>query len=186
MNIFLGITGASGSIYANQLVEEILKCEELQSLVLCKSKMGEKVYNHELSMDLTHEKLEITEDDNMFHSMASGTNAPKVAFIVPASANTVSKLNAGIQDTLILRVAAIMLKLKKPLIILIREMPYSGIMLKNMLELNNTGAHIVPASPHFYHNPQNIDELISSVTGYLMDIGEIKHEMKVRWNGSNE
>ena len=87
-----------------------------------------------------------------------------------------------LQKMLFLRAADVMIKEKRKLIVVPRETPVSSIHLKNMLELSQQGAYIVPAMPAFYHKPENIDEIVDFVVGRILDVLEIDHRLYKRWS----
>jgi 4-hydroxy-3-polyprenylbenzoate decarboxylase len=184
--IFLGITGASGAPYTLDFIEAITQTVEKPKISAVFSDWGQKVFEQETGKNigsLSEFDVTVIENNQLAHRLASGTNAPSAAIILPCSANTLAKIRCGIQDSLLLRVAAIMLKLQRPLLIVVREMPCSQSLLENMLELKKQGAHILMATPYFYHNPATIKELTSTISGYCLDLLEISHNLKVKWNG---
>ena len=92
-----------------------------------------------------------------------------------------AKISCGIGDNLITRSASVMLKEKKPLLIAPREMPYSSIMLENMLKLSNLGVFIAPPVGAYYSNPKNIKQMEDFWIGKWMDMLGIENELYKRW-----
>lgn len=188
MHVFIAVTGASGAWYARSFIRALRLYDPDGRISLSATAMGRRVYTAELgeSIDLLAEEgVEILAQDNLFSSLASGSRAPDAAVFIPCSANSTASLRAGLQDTLPLRVGAVMLKLRKPLFLAVREMPWSIPLLENCLELSRAGAVILPASPHFYHSPATVDDLVDTVSGYLLDLLKIPHDLEVRWNGND-
>ncbi len=182
--IFLGVTGASGAAYALDFLEAAAALPEPPAVTLVFSRMGEAVFARETGRDpatLAFPAVARAADPDLFHPMASGTNAPDVAILCPLSASSAGKLAAGIADTLILRVAANMLKLRRPLLLVPRETPASTLHLRNLLALSEAGATVVPASPPFYHAPRGIPDLLAAVTGYLLDLSGLPRRPDTRW-----
>jgi 4-hydroxy-3-polyprenylbenzoate decarboxylase len=95
---------------------------------------------------------------------------------------TLSAISTGYADNLIQRCADIMIKERKKLILVAREMPFSPIHLENMLKLSRLGITIMPACPGFYHKPKDLDDMINFVTGKILDSLEIKNNLYKRWN----
>lgn len=184
MRIVVGITGASGGLYAVSLLEELatLRLEtNLEVHALC-SPMGEKVLRFECDCgksDFPHVKWH--ESDDMFSTLASGSNAADAMVVVPCSMNTLSCLAHGLTCNLLQRVATVMLKERKTLILVPRETPLSVIHLENMLNLSRAGAILLPASPAFYHKPEQIADLSRFMTSRILDLLDIPHSLSTRW-----
>ena len=100
--------------------------------------------------------------------------------------STVAGIAAGITSNLIHRVADVMLKESRPLVIVPRETPLSEIHLRNMLTLRRAGVQVVPAMPAFYIHPGSIDDLVDFVVGKVLDVLGIGHELFDRWEGKAE
>src|SRR5690606_24445244 len=103
--------------------------------------------------------------------------------IVPCSAGTLSKVANGATDSLLSRAAHVTLKERRPLVLVVREAPYSRPMLLNMLAANDAGALVMPASPGFYHAPATIADLVGSVTARVLDHLGVPNERVPRWTG---
>ena len=163
MKIIVAITGASGTIYSRQLLEHLLRAEEVERIALIVSDMGEAVARHEGEELPRHEKISIYENHDMFAPTASGSAQFDAMVIIPASMGSVGRISSGISSSLIERTADVMLKERRRLIIVPREAPYSLIHLRNMTSLTEAGAMILPASPSFYSHPQSIEELVETI-----------------------
>ncbi len=120
-------------------------------------------------------------DDNMWASIASGSNHYDAMFIAPCSESTVAKIANGIADTLITRAASVCIKEGRKLILLIRETPKSAIMLENELKLARLGVVILDANPGFYPKPQTVDDMIDIVVGRCLDQIGIERRIYNRW-----
>ena len=103
--------------------------------------------------------------------------------IVPASMNTIAKINYGIADNLITRAADVMLKERRQLIIVPRETPFNVTHLENLTHLAKLGVQIIPPIPAFYNHPHTIQDLIDHQTMKELDALEIEHNIGSRWNG---
>ncbi|MEN2975238.1 MAG: UbiX family flavin prenyltransferase [Candidatus Caldarchaeales archaeon] len=182
--IAIGVTGASGVIYAKRLLE-VLNTKDVE-VHLVISKTAEKIIEYELNVGRDYlEKLarySYSEDD-IDAPLASGSFKMDGMVIVPCSVKTVAGIVSGYTDNLILRAADVALKEKRKLILVPRETPLNVIHLRNMLELAKLGVIILPAMPAFYHKPEKIEELVDFIVGKILDILGIEHELFRRWGG---
>jgi len=94
---------------------------------------------------------------------------------------TIAGIACGFSDNLLLRAADCTLKERRPLILVPRETPLNVIQLRNMLTLAEAGATILPAAPGFYHQPQQIGDLIDHIVGKVLDIFGVEHHLYRRW-----
>lgn len=191
MRIVLAITGASGSIYGLRLLEELLKAGHQVTLVASAS--GREVCRFETGVDLDaaddlkqrwrlpEADLTLRGVDDLWAPEASGSAAPDAMVIAPCSMGTVGRIAAGISGSLIERAADVMLKERRPLLLLPRETPFSSIHLENLLKLSQAGARIVPAMPAFYQKPATMEDLVDFVVGKLLDQLGIEHRLFRRW-----
>ncbi|MFK5891877.1 MAG: flavin prenyltransferase UbiX [Pseudomonadota bacterium] len=113
--------------------------------------------------------------------VASGSNGADAMVICPASMGSLSAIAHGASNNLIERAADVMLKEKKRLIIVPREMPLSTIHLENMLKLSKMGVSILPACPGFYHQPETLDDIVNFVIARILDQLQLKHNLLDRW-----
>lgn len=113
--------------------------------------------------------------------VASGSGAPDAMVVCPCTTGTLAAIAAGNCNNLLERAADVVLKERKQLIIMPREMPFSTIHLENMLRLANAGAVIMPPNPAFYQRPNTIDELIDFVVARVMDQLEVPQTLMPRW-----
>lgn len=191
--IILGLTGASGSIYFLRLAEQ-LSNHELE-LHLVASQHGEQVLQYETGTVLAEQvklwsknsaKVILEDNENLFSPAASGSSCFDAMAIVPCSMSTLAMIAHGITETLLTRAADVMLKEKRRLVLVPRETPLSTVHLKNMTELSQLGATILPAMPGFYGRPETMDDLINFVVGKTLDCLQIQNECYERWEGQYE
>ena len=164
MKIVVAITAASGAIYARQLLETLVKSEQVEHIALIYSSNARAVVAHEGEQMPCSEKIEEYDNCNLFASPASGSARWDAMVVVPSSVGTIGRVASGISQTLIERAADVMLKERRRLIFVVRETPYSLIHLRNMTTLTEAGAVILPATPSFYSLPQNIEAVCQTVT----------------------
>ncbi|BBL61003.1 MAG: UbiX family flavin prenyltransferase [Methanobrevibacter arboriphilus] len=180
--IIIAITGASGVIYSLKLLEALKKLNIETGVVV--SKPAELIFDYELGIKLD----EIKELANYFYEpndLTSSINSGSFKFdslvIVPCSMKTLSAIANGYGNNAITRVADVALKEKRKTILVPRETPLRSIHLENMLEISREGGIILPAMPGFYHNPENIDDIINFVVGKILDSLNIENELFKRW-----
>lgn len=186
----LAITGASGSVIALRLLEELIKISEVH-LVISSSALS--IICTETGLNLAENPQEIFRErfqtDRLFYhpdsylwaNLASGSFRTDGMFIVPCSMKTLSAIANGYANNLIERAADVTIKEKRPLLLSPREMPFSAIHLENMLKLSRLGVCIAPPVPAFYHQPKNIDELIDFIVGKILDSMKIENNLFKRW-----
>lgn len=180
--VVVGVSGGSGLLYAVDLLET-LKGLEVET-VLVVTAGAKQVLPTELDgslHDLEALADEVYKDNDMGAPIASGSHPFDGMVVVPCSAGTLAKVANGFADTLLTRAAHVTLKERRPLVLVVREAPYSRPMLTNMLAANDAGALIMPASPGFYHRPRGIADLIASVTARVLDQLGIPNERSPRW-----
>lgn len=184
--IIIAVTGASGSIYAQDLLNKLTDSRySFQEIALIVSETGEEVWNYELKCDIPKDnKITRYSNSNLFSPPASGSAGYDAMVVVPCSSGTLARIATGMGNNLIARSADVMLKERKPLILVLRETPYNLIHIENMQRVTQAGGIIFPASPSFYSHPSDISELVSTVTHRILDILKIPNK-GFRW-GENK
>lgn len=186
--IVVGITGASGSIYAIRLIEELLK-REIFVHIIC-TENGKSVMKYETSIDIDewtrdlkekYSTLKLEDINNLFSGVASGSFKFDAMIILPCSMGTLAEISSGLAKNLLCRAADVALKENRKLIIVPRETPLNAIHLENMLKLSRLGVSILPAMPGFYHNPQSMEDLINFVVGKILDSLSIENSLFKKW-----
>ncbi|MCV6606831.1 MAG: UbiX family flavin prenyltransferase [Campylobacterales bacterium] len=125
----------------------------------------------------------IFKNSEFWEKPASGSYGMDAMLIAPCSMNTLAKIACGIQDNLITRSAAVMIKEKKKLVIAPREMPFDSIALENMLKLSNLGVVIAPPVLAYYSDNNNLDDMENFLVGKWFDFLGIENTLFKRWNG---
>lgn len=118
---------------------------------------------------------------DLFAAPSSGSFRHVGMVVIPCSAGTVGRLAAGTSDSLLLRAADVCLKERRKLVLVVRETPLSRIHLRNLLELSDAGAVILPASPGFYQNPSSIDEMVDGLLDRVFDQLGLPMDLAPRW-----
>jgi 4-hydroxy-3-polyprenylbenzoate decarboxylase len=119
--------------------------------------------------------------EEWFAPVASGSNPADAMVICPCSMGTLAAVSCGLADNLIERAADVMMKERRPLVLVPRETPLSAIHLENMLRLARAGAAILPANPGFYHHPARVEDLVDFVVGRVLDQLRVPHRLTLRW-----
>ncbi|MDR2595042.1 MAG: UbiX family flavin prenyltransferase [Fibromonadaceae bacterium] len=158
--IILGITGASGAIYAKRFLQLAKKKNFAVELII--TKMGEAVLKHEACHSILQHK-KIHRIDDFFAPPATGSSRYSGMAILPCSMGTLGRVAAGTSNNLLIRAADVCLKENRPLVVVPREMPFNEIHLENMLKLKRAGAIIMPACPHFYKHPESVEDVVDTV-----------------------
>lgn len=182
----VAITGASGSCYAVRLLEVLIAAGVEPYVVV--SPAGRQVMALELGSGDLKEHLGGAgwrEEDvrDLASPLASGSFPTSGMVIIPCSTGTLGAVAHGISTNLIHRAAEVSLKERRPLIVVPRETPLSTITLQSMLTLAQAGAHVVPASPGFYHNPREISDLVDFMVARVLDLLKVPHNLSRRWTG---
>ncbi len=194
--ITLAWTGASGAQYGLRLLEELLKAG--REVYLLYSQAAQIVMRMEAGVELSSrpqdvrqqlcdryavaaDRLKVYGRQQWTAPVASGSNPPQAMVICPCTTGTLASVAHGISDNLIDRAADVMLKERKPLIMVVRETPFSIIHLENMLKLSQAGATIMPANPGFYFNPSSVDEIIDFMVARILDHLNVAHSLGERW-----
>ncbi len=188
-------SGASGIGYGLRLVEVLLGAGVRVELVY--SAVTQVVARQELDLALPSapeaaanllrerfragDALQVYGREAWFAPIASGSNAADAMVVCPCSMGTLASIAQGLAKNLIDRAADVMLKERRPLVLVPRETPLSAIHLENMLRLARAGACILPANPGFYHRPQRVDELIDFVVMRVCDQIGVTTDLLPRW-----
>jgi flavin prenyltransferase len=185
LRILVAITGASGSLYAQRLLDNLDPSQHEVHVVL--SRYAPAVIAEELPGGL---RLAVGVVSHNLKSMnapfASGSNAPDAMVIIPCSMGTLGRIAHGYSEDVLLRAADVVLKEKKKLILVPRETPLNLIHVKNFELLIQAGATILPANPSFYTRPQNVEQVVDTVVARVLDHLGIPHELVPRWAAERE
>jgi flavin prenyltransferase len=200
--IIIGVSGASGLIYAVHAVKHLLTAGYAIELVASKAaymvwaeeenvKMPaepakQAIFWREKAGGVSTGKLHCHAWGNVGANIASGSFRTLGMLVIPCSMSTAGKLAAGLSSDLLERAADVQLKEGRKLVIVPRETPFSLIHLRNLTTLAEAGAKIVPAIPAWYHNPQSIEDLVDFVVARALDQFDIDCVPLKRWKEGDE
>ena len=196
MRVFLGVTGASGALYAERLLRALAAVDS--EIGLTASRSGIEVLATELYGDpsLTREdvldrfvgtaaeQVTIYGESDFRSPYASGSTRVDAYVICPCSMATVGTIASGAMSNLIHRAASVALKERRKLVLVPRETPLSAIHLSGLATLNDAGAVILFAAPGFYHGPETIDDLVDFIVARCLDQIGIDNALVSRWGQS--
>jgi 4-hydroxy-3-polyprenylbenzoate decarboxylase len=168
----VAVTGASGSIYAKLLLEKLSKMQsQVEEVGVLMSDNAKLVWKTELG-DSSFEKFPFTFYGKMdFNApFASGSSSFRTMIVCPCSMGTMARIASGISNDLVTRAADVMLKERRKLILVPRDTPLSLIHINNMKTVTEAGGIICPASPSFYSQPKNFEELAATVVDRVIDL----------------
>ena len=186
--IVVGITGASGAIYAQVLINKLRSLEsQVAEIGLVMSDNAKQVWEMELGhthFPTSDEKAEIKikaySKTDFFAPFASGSSNFGAMIICPCSMGTMARIATGLSNDLITRAADVMLKERRKLILVTRDTPLNLIHINNMKTITEAGGIICPASPSFYSQPKNFNDLASTVVDRVLDLCGLDVNM-YRW-----
>jgi 4-hydroxy-3-polyprenylbenzoate decarboxylase len=181
--IVLAVTGASGTIYAATLAEELGSRDDVELHVVI-SHAAEKVMQLETDLspvDLTSQAHAAYDEHDIAAPPASGSWRHAGMIVCPCSMASLAAIATGLGNNLLHRAADVCLKEGMPLVLVPRETPLSEIHLKNMLAARRAGAVLLPACPGFYHRPRTVGSLAAHVAGKALDALDVPHRLFTRW-----
>lgn len=189
------LSGASGSAYGLRLVERLLASGA--GVTFIATDAGRQVMAFETGFVLGDAggaeamlrflelpaglPLRVVAPSELFDRVASGSSAPDAMVVCPASMGFVASVAAGLAADLPERAADVMLKERRPLVLVPRETPLSLVHLRNLTAVTEAGAVVVPAMPAFYQHPKTLDDVVNFVVGKVLDVIGIEHDLFPRW-----
>lgn len=191
--VLLGVTGASGSIYADRLLQ--LLVDRVDRIYIVSTDSGAKVAAHELGRkslllralagqlnSKEKETIRVFKNEDLFAPCASGTAAPDAMVIAPCSMGSLARVASGVSSNLLERSADVVLKQRKKLLICPRETPLSLIHLRNMTAVCEAGGEIIPLMPGFYQHPKTIEDIVDFCVGKILEQLGLPHNLYKPWN----
>jgi flavin prenyltransferase len=185
LKILVAITGASGALYAQRLLDNLDPGQHEIHVVL--SNYAQQVIATELPGGLRLPPGAKTHNlKSMNAPFASGSNPPDAMVVIPCTMGTLGRIAHGYSEDVLLRAADVVLKEKRKLILVPRETPLSLVHIRNMELLLLAGAIILPANPGFYSGPKTIQEVVDTVVARVLDHLGVEHTLVPRWAEEKE
>ncbi len=182
--LIVGITGATGSIFGIRLLQALAGSGVETHVVV--SKWGMRTLAHETSYTLDQVQAMATayySPNDQGAAISSGSFVTSGMVVAPCSMRTLAAIANGQGDHLIHRAADVILKERRKLVLVVREMPLNDIHLENMLKLSRMGVVILPPVPAFYNHPHSIDEMVDHIVMRILDQFDIHLGLTERWDG---
>jgi flavin prenyltransferase len=197
--ITLGITGASGAIYAQSAMRLLDTDPRVARVYLVATDAGLRLLSTELNVvaadpkklpslltGTAAKKVEYLPNKDIGATIASGSAPVDAMAVIPCSAGALGSIASGIANDLLTRAADVCLKERRPLLLCLRETPLNRIHLENMLRVHDAGATVMPAMPTFYYGPRSIDEMVEQFADRVLAQLGLPQEKQYRWKGRKE
>lgn len=194
--ITIGITGASGAVYAQTLLRLLDADSRVSHVYLVTTDAGLRLVSTELDIVATDakklpslltgtsaKKIEYLQNKDIGATIASGSAVVDAMAIVPCSAGALGAIASGIANDLLTRAADVCLKERRPLVLCLRETPLNRIHLENMVRVHDAGATVMPAMPAFYYGPKKIDDLVEQFAHRALAQLGLPQEKQYHWKG---
>jgi len=194
--ITVGVTGASGAIYAQSLLRLLDADQRVERVCLVASDAGLRLIATELGAvaadgkklaslltGTAAKKIEYLPNKDIGASIASGSAAVDGMVVIPCSAGAMGAIAAGIANDLLTRAADVCLKERRRLILCLRETPLNRIHLENLLRVHDAGAVVMPAMPAFYYGPKSIADMVEQFAYRVLAQLGLPQEKQYRWAG---
>ena len=180
--IIVAITGASGSIYAKVLLDQLVVLkDQIDAVGIVMSKNAKDVWEFELGNESYKDyPFKYYEKNDFMAPFASGSAQYKTMIVAPCSMGTLARIATGVSNDLVTRAADVILKERRKLILINRDTPLNLIHINNMKTITEAGGIIMPASPSFYSKPNNFEELAATVINRVIDLADLKKD-SYRW-----
>lgn len=183
----VGITGSSGIIYGLRLVEVLSSFGHEVHVILseeAKLVSADECLSEDKLMNLLKKISSYVYSEHDFTApIASSSYLVDGTIVIPCTLKTLGEIANSIQSTLITRAALNSLRLRRPLIVVVRETPLSTLDIVNMLKISLSGGVVMPASPAFYSKPQSIQDLVDFIVGKILDVLGVENNLYKRWEG---
>ena len=181
MKFVIAITGASGSLYAQRLLEQLSEDHGRHEIHVALSSHAREVAAAETGGLIIPSSCAVHGDNSMQVPFVSGSAQFDAMVIIPCSMGTLGRIAHGYSDSAITRAADVFLKEKRKLILVPRETPWNLIQARNVVTLLEAGAEVIPAIPSFYHRPQTVMEVIDTVVARILDHLGVANSCTKRW-----
>ena len=185
--VLVAVTGASGVVYGVRLVEVLLDLGVRVDAVVTEAarRVSQLEEGYDVRERLAEMGVRVYGERDIDAPYASSSSAPDAMVVAPCSTRTLAAIACGLADNLVTRAALAVLRLRRPLVLVVRETPLGVTELENMLRAARAGAVILPASPAFYHRPKTVKDMVDFVVGKVLDVLGIEHRLYRRWGYSS-
>lgn len=196
--ITVGITGASGAIYAQAMLCALDADSRVSRVYVVVSDAGLRLISTELGTvapdakklpslltQTSAKKFECLPNKDVGASIASGSAAVDATVVIPCSAGALGSIASGVSNDLLTRAADVCLKERRTLVLCLRETPLNRIHLENMLRVHDAGAIVMPAMPAFYYAPKSIDEMVEQFVFRVLSQMGLPQDEQYRWTGKS-
>jgi 4-hydroxy-3-polyprenylbenzoate decarboxylase len=194
--ITVGVTGASGAIYAQTLLRLLDSDRRVARVFMVASEAGLRLLSTELGIvasdgkklpalltGTSAKKIEYLPNKDIGATIASGSALVDGMIVIPCSAGALGSIAAGTAGDLLTRAADVCLKERRPLVLCLRETPLNRIHLENMLRVHDAGAIVMPAMPAFYYGPRTIADMVEQFAYRVLTQLGLPQEKQYRWKG---
>ena len=182
--LIVGITGATGAIFGVRLLNALQHTDVETHLVA--SRWAQRTIEHETPYSFKDVRAMASvyyEPGNMGAAISSGSFITEGMVIAPCSMRSLAAIAQGNGDHLVHRAADVVLKERRRLVLVAREMPLSEVHLENMLKLSRMGVTIMPPMPAMYNHPQTVDDIVDHIVARVLDQFSIQADFARRWTG---
>ena len=194
--ITVGVTGASGALYARTILRLLESDPRVARIPLVITETGLRLISTELGIvapdpkklpslliGAASKKFQFLQNKDVGASIASGSSPVDAMVVIPCSAGTLGSIAAGLSDDLLARAADVCLKERRRLVLCLRETPLNRIHIENMLRAHDAGAVIMPAMPAFYYGPKSIDEVVTQFVYRVLAQLDLPQDEQYHWQG---
>ncbi|RKY21386.1 MAG: aromatic acid decarboxylase [Planctomycetota bacterium] len=185
--VLVALTGASGAVYGVECVRRLAAEGVALDVIVSDAARRVLAIEHDLGPD-PREWVPASKHELLTHDVgdiaaapASGSRAPRAMLVVPCSMGTAARIAAGLSSNLIERAADVVLKQRRPLVVVPRETPLSAIHLRNLLTLAELGVAVVPAMPAFYTQPTSVQDMVAFVVDRALAMTGLELPLRARW-----
>ncbi len=181
--IVVGVSGSSGQIYALRLMEVLAADPEIETHLVV-TPGARTCIEYETDFDARHLEALATyaySSTDLAARISSGSFKTDGMIVMPCSMKTISAIANSYSDNLLTRAADVALKERRRLVVVPRETPLHSGHLRNLLQISDLGAVVLPPVPAFYHRPQTLDDIINQTVGRVLDQFGIEHQLFRRW-----
>lgn len=186
MRLVIGISGASGAIYGIRALEALKEARvETHLVVTAAARDTIRMETDRRIADVERLATRTYRIDDATAAISSGSFRTDGMIVIPCSMKTLGGVASGYDENLLLRAAAVTMKERRPLVLVVRETPLTLIQIENMGSVARSGAIVLPAMPAFYHRPKSIDDIVNHVVGKALDVLNVSHNLYRRWEPSS-